>query len=85
MPWKLVMTKPAKRDLAGADERVRRAVRETLERLVDDPGSVDLLKLGGRKNEWRVRVGSWRAILTLHNDRGEIELLRVLPRGRAYR
>jgi mRNA-degrading endonuclease RelE of RelBE toxin-antitoxin system len=37
------------------------------------------------EDEWRLRVGDWRVRFTRERDTGVIQVLRVLPRGRAYR
>ncbi len=65
--------------------RDRQALMRVLLNLTEDPGAVDLRKLAGRENEWRLRVGKWRAVLELDTRSGEIHVLRVLPRSRAYR
>ena len=54
-----------------------------LDRLAENPGSVDIAKLGG--NEWRLRVGSWRVRFEMDNRAGVLRILRVLPRKEAYR
>jgi mRNA interferase RelE/StbE len=85
VPWRLVFTRRAERDLAALDQALRNAIRVALVRMADDPGAADITKLGGRENEWRLRVGQWRARLELDNRNGLIIVLRILPRGRAYR
>jgi len=85
MPWRLERTRPAIRDMEHMPEDDRLRVEFTFARLLQDPGQVSLAKLGGRRDEWRVRVGSWRAIVQLDTATGVIRVLRVLPRGRAYR
>lgn len=85
MPWELIVAPRARRDLMQLAARDRDAVRTALDDLSDDPGRVDIAKLRGRPNEWRLRVGRWRVILELDNTTGTIRALRVLPRGRAYR
>jgi mRNA-degrading endonuclease RelE of RelBE toxin-antitoxin system len=42
-------------------------------------------KLEGYENQWRLRVGEWRVRFAPVEERREILILRVLPRGRAYR
>lgn len=79
------MTRPARKDLEDLAARDRRAVGLALGRLVDNPAAVDLAKLSGQGAEWRLRVGRLRVILELLNEDGRIRVLRVLPRGRAYR
>lgn len=39
----------------------------------------------GRDDEWRLRVGDWRVRFTRNSDTRTVLILRVLPRGRAYR
>jgi mRNA-degrading endonuclease RelE of RelBE toxin-antitoxin system len=85
MPWRLSIAPRAEKDLLGLPQRDRESVIQALSRLTSDPGSVDLRKLTGRRDEWRLRVGRWRAILHLDSSTSTIQLLRVLSRGRAYR
>lgn len=44
----------------------------------------DVTRLKGR-HEWRLRVGDWRVLFRRDAEVQTIEVLRVLPRGRAYR
>lgn len=51
--------------------------------MVADPPRGDIAKLVGSDDEWRLRVGEWRVRFTRQD--GIVYVLRVLPRGRAYR
>jgi mRNA-degrading endonuclease RelE of RelBE toxin-antitoxin system len=42
------------------------------------------VKLAGSDDEWRLTVGDWRVRFT-RDDEQLVHVLRVLPRGRAYR
>jgi mRNA interferase RelE/StbE len=79
-----VFTPRAKRDLRRLDQPVQRRVIAALDRLVGDPPAGDVVKLTGPDDEWRLRVGDWRVRFQRDAD-GLIYVLRVLPRGRAYR
>ena len=79
-----VFTPRAKRDLRRLDQPVQRRVIDALDRLVGDPPAGDVVKLTGPGDEWRLRVGDWRVRFQRDAD-GLIYVLRVLPRGRAYR
>lgn len=35
--------------------------------------------------EWRLRVGDWRVRFVRDSETGVVYVVRVLPRGRAYR
>ncbi len=85
MPWSLIITEPAEKDMDRLQVRDREAVLRALDRLLADPGSADFKKLAGSGNDWRLRVGSWRVLLRLYNDAGIMRVLRVLPRARVYR
>jgi mRNA interferase RelE/StbE len=45
----------------------------------------DVVRLRGIDNEFRLRVGDWRVRFRIVDDNATIEIIRVLPRGRAYR
>lgn len=85
MPWKLVVTEGARKALRGMSKQDRQAIGQALNRMIDEPGSVDLAKLAGATDEWRLRVGQWRVRLELDNSTGTMYALRVLPRKDAYR
>jgi mRNA interferase RelE/StbE len=82
--WGVEITPRARRDLRNLDQPVRRRVREALERVADDPPEGQLVRLKGSE-DLRLRVGDWRVRLRLDHNRRTIVVLRVLPRGRAYR
>jgi mRNA interferase RelE/StbE len=75
----------ARRDLRQLDPTVQRRIVDALDRLTADPPVGDVVRLAGVGDEWRLRVGDWRVRFTRNLETGVIEVLRVLPRGRAYR
>ena len=79
-----VFTPRARRDLRRLDRLVQQRIIDALDRLVGVPPVGDVVRLAGAEEEWRLRVGDWRVRFT-RDDTGLIYVLRVLPRGRAYR
>jgi mRNA interferase RelE/StbE len=79
-----VFTPRARRDLRRLDRPVQRRIMEALDRLVGDPPAGDVVKLAGVDDERRLSVGDWRVRFT-PDDEQLVHVLRVLPRGRAYR
>lgn len=75
----------ARRDFKRLDPPVQRRIVAALDRLADIPPRGDVVKLSGTDDEWRLRVGDWRVRFTRDRQRRVIQVLRVLPRGRAYR
>jgi mRNA interferase RelE/StbE len=78
MPWRLVYSRRATRDLDALPTRDRQAIHERLGQFVTDPRSVDVTKLAGGVNQWRLRSGRWRAIFELNSQTGILTVLRVL-------
>jgi mRNA interferase RelE/StbE len=85
VPWRLEISPRAEKDLRDLPATDREAVSRALDKLVDNPSSQDLKKLGGRSHEWRMRVGRWRVRLEFDASNGVMSVTRVLPRDRAYR
>lgn len=79
---RVIVTSPARRDLRRLDPPVRQRILVALERLAADPPRGDVTRLAG-SDEYRLRVGDWR--VRFRRDTEIIYVLRVLPRGRAYR
>lgn len=84
MSWQLEWTERALKDAERLDRTVRERVVTALERLAET-GQGDLKRLGGGEPEWRLRVGDWRVRFTFDYAGKLIRVLRVLPRGSAYR
>jgi len=69
--------------LARGNPSMGRRVTRAIERFAAT-GLGDVRRLSG-EDSLRLRVGDWRVIFTHDADRTSIIVLRVLPRGRAYR
>lgn len=83
MSWELVWTRPALHDMDRLDRQVAQRVHTALEPLaLADEGDIRRLQ-GVDPPQWRLRVGDWRVRFTYEAD--TVRVLRVLPRGRAYR
>jgi mRNA interferase RelE/StbE len=77
-------TPAAEKDLRRLDPPTRERVRQALARLAAT-GQGDVRRLQGLADEYRLRVGHWRVRFRFEAASGALDVLRVLPRGRAYR
>lgn len=69
-------------------ERLDQHTRERIDaarRRLATTGPGDVRPLQGRRQQWRLRVGEGRVIVTDDEVPAAIVILAVLPRGRAYR
>lgn len=83
--YRFEYSRAAIRDLKRLDRPVRERVVTALERLVAAETVGDIRALTGAPGEFRLRVGDWRVRYELDTEHEKLLVLRVLPRGRAYR
>ncbi len=83
--WRVAITPTAEKELKRLPARDRGRVRAALDALSGGPGRGDLKRIRGRDEEWRLRVGEWRIRFRLDFGARTFVILRVLPRGSAYR
>lgn len=85
MTWSVTWTRPAAKDMTKRlDRQTAQRVRDKVLRLAET-GVGDVKRLRGYDREWRLRVGDWRVRFTIDSEERRIIVLRVLPRGSAYR
>jgi mRNA interferase RelE/StbE len=84
--YEILFTKQADRALRKMSRKTARLIREKLDQLAQDPyaRNPNVTKLQGRPG-YRLRVGDWRVIYELEDDRLVILVLKVAPRGGVYR
>jgi len=83
---RVVITKPAQKDLAKLEPRTKEMIIHSLSKLESIPSlsMADLKKLQGVNDLWRLRVGDWRILLRFNDNRIIIYALRVNHRREAY-
>jgi mRNA-degrading endonuclease RelE of RelBE toxin-antitoxin system len=81
---RVIFSGPARQDLRRLDRETARRVTAALTRLAET-GHGDVKRLTGHGTELRLRVGDWRVRFERDTTAGSINVLRILPRGRAYR
>lgn len=81
--WSVRYAPSARRDLKRLDPQIARRVLAAIDRLLDQDPTLDIRRLTGASGG-RIRVGDWRVRFDRDVAAGEIVILRVLPRGRAY-
>lgn len=75
----------AARELAGLERPMQRRVARRLDRLAEEPRGGGAVKLRGADDVWRVRVGAYRLLYRIDDDRLEVLVIRIAHRSQAYR
>ena len=83
--WEVNYERRADKDLGRLDKKLRGRVLDAVDELAKRPDeSSNLRRLKGR-SEHRLRVGEWRVLLRLERENRSIAVLRIRPRGGAYK
>jgi mRNA interferase RelE/StbE len=69
MNWKLVVTKPAQKQLERLPARDRQHVEAALFQMSTDPFTGDIGRIRGIVDGWRRRVGNYRLLFRLDYER----------------
>lgn len=83
--YEVVFTKESLRTLRRMPKNIAQLIREKLEQLRVDPFAPNnnVTKLVGRPG-YRLRVGDWRVIYEIENERLVLLVIRVGSRGEVY-
>lgn len=84
MPRRVELTERFVKDLNKLDKETRQRVLDALRKLRDDQ-PVNLKKLTGTEDEWRLKVGVYRVRLKVKDKGITVYALRVLHRREVYR
>ena len=86
MPQYKVFFKPsADRQLQKLPADVQRRIINQVAALGFAPRPAGVGKLAGAENLWRIRIGNYRVVYEIHDDRLMVLVLRVADRKDAYR
>lgn len=85
MAYTVLLKPSADRELSKLPHQAQRRITDKLVELSDNPRPSGVEKLAGGKNEYRVRVGSYRIIYAIEGDRLIVLVLRIADRKDVYR
>jgi mRNA interferase RelE/StbE len=83
--YRIELTRDAVRALAKLDKPVRRRLQSAIDKLADDPRPAGMIPLRGAPGAFRIRVGDYRVIYVLHDDRLLIVVIDLGHRRDVYR
>jgi mRNA interferase RelE/StbE len=83
--FKIEWRKSTKKDLRKIPQAEVRRIIETVDQLSEEPHPSYSTKLSGSERTYRIRVGDYRVIYEVFDDRIVIEVLKVGHRKDVYR
>ena len=85
MRYEIIIRPTAEKSLDKIPRPSRRRIADALDKLREDPRPAGVVKLSGEDNLWRIRVGDYRVVYEIHDDRLIVLVLRVAHRKDVYR
>ena len=82
--WHVAWTNRAHRDLRRIDRAIAARIYAAIIRFAET-GQGDIRRLSARGNQWRLRIGDYRARFIPDYESQTVQIIRVLHRSQAYR
>jgi mRNA interferase RelE/StbE len=83
--YAIEFVKSADRALQDLPDEIQRRIVRAVEALATDPRHRGSVKLSGEENLWRIRVGQYRVVYTIDDDKLVVLVVRVAHRKDVYR
>jgi mRNA interferase RelE/StbE len=80
-PYRVELSSAAQRELRRLPQEVQARLEVPILALAQDPRPSGVLKLRGEERTCRMRVGPYRVVYDIHDDRGLVVVLRVARRS----
>jgi mRNA interferase RelE/StbE len=85
MRYEIIIKPAAEKSLDRIPKPNRSRIADALEKLRNNPRPPGVLKMSGAENLWRIRIGDYRVVYEIHDDRLIVLVLRVAHRKDVYR
>ena len=83
--WQVVIHRKAEKILNRMHGEMLASTCSAIRSLADNPRPTGCKKMSGYENLYRIRVGEWRIIYAIEDDKLIILMLEIAPRSGAYR
>jgi mRNA interferase RelE/StbE len=82
--YQLALKASAEKELLRLPDPIATRILAKIKGLAEDPRPHGCKKLAGGADEWRIRVGDYRAIYTIDDERKKAVVTRVAHRREVY-
>ena len=84
MTYRVILAPSAARQLRKLDPQARRRVQAAVDLLAEDPRPPAATRLVGGAGEWRVRIGDYRVVYEIEDERLLVLVVAVGHRREVY-
>jgi mRNA interferase RelE/StbE len=82
--YSVVIKSSAQKELDALDDAVFSRIDRRILALAENPRPAGCKKLKGYKDQWRIRIGNWRAVYFIDDSAKRVSISRVAHRGEVY-
>jgi mRNA interferase RelE/StbE len=82
--YSITFARSARKELESLNAPLVQRIFTKIEALAKEPRPKGWRKLRGAKNLWRIRVGDYRVIYAINDDRNVVDIVTVRHRSAAY-
>jgi mRNA interferase RelE/StbE len=82
--YSITFARSARKELESLEISQVQRIFLKIEALAKEPRPKGCRKLRGEKNLWRIRVGDYRVIYAVHDDKEVVDIIAVRHRSAAY-
>lgn len=83
--YEILLTRSARKELERLPPRLASNVLRRIEALGENPRPPGCIKLTGAEDLWRIRIGDYRVLFDIQDDKLLIDILAIRHRSDAYR
>jgi len=83
--YTITFARSARKELEALDEKIINRLFPKIENLSVNPRPAGCRKLTGNKYLWRIRVGTFRIVYSINDDKNLVDIIAVRDRKDAYK
>ncbi len=83
--YEILLERRAEKDLRKLSSELFQRIIAKIQSLSENPKPQGSRKITGSKNDWRIRIGAYRAIYEIDEHEKRVRIMRVRHRREAYR
>jgi mRNA interferase RelE/StbE len=80
----ITFARSARKELEALDGKIVDRIFTKIENLSKEPRPTGCRKLTGNKHLWRIRVGDYRIVYAIYDDKNCVDIIAVRHRKEAY-
>lgn len=82
--YTITFARSARRELEALNARLVQRIVSAIDALARDPRPRGCRKLRGESNLWRIRIGQYRVVYAVYDERQLVDIIAVRHRSTAY-